>query len=110
MNLNLLFMDECYNKETSITSLTGLLVPAHQYADLRVQFYEILQWAIRPQEHAVGWSPELHANRLLPDKNDDTRLETLEKVVDLVVSNHLKVYRVGYFVTTNLQKMLVKKQ
>jgi hypothetical protein len=106
MKLNLLFMDECYCPNTSITSLTGLLVPAQEYAGLRIQFYDTLQWAIRPAEHVIAWPPELHASQILPGENDERRLQMLEKVVDLVVSNHLKVYRVGHFVTKNLEMLL----
>lgn len=99
MNLNFLFMDECYSKDTAISSLTGLLVPAHNYPDLRIKFYDTLQWAIRPEEHVVSSPPELHTNAFLSGHDDIVKLQNLEHIVEMVVSNQLRIYRVGYYVT-----------
>jgi hypothetical protein len=107
MELNFLFMDECSCSETSITSLTGLLVPALRYNDLRERFYEMLKWSMRTDDGAKKWPPELHGRKFLPDEDDERRLRTFEEVVNLVISNQLRVYRVGYFVTPSLRRMFV---
>lgn len=106
MNLNFLFMDECYSKDTAISSLTGILVSAHNYPDLRSKFYDLLQWAIQPREHVVSSPPELHTNAFLSGHDDTVKLQNLEGVVDLVVSNRLRIYRVGYYVTKETASLL----
>jgi hypothetical protein len=101
MNVNLLFMDESCsesidNQNTVISSLTGVLVPTHKYAELRTKFYDLLEWSIKPEPNVINMAvPELHGRELLPGEDDEKKLNILDRVVDLVVGNHLEIYRVG---------------
>jgi len=79
MDVNLLFMDESCsdvidNKNTVISSLTGIMVPIHRYAELRSKFYELLEWSIMPAPNTINLQvPELHGRDLLPDKDDEKK-------------------------------------
>ena len=105
MNVNFLFMDESYseaidNKNTVISSLTGVLVPIHRYTEIRTKFYALLEWSIKPESNTINMSvPELHGRELLPKEDDAKKLEILEGVVELVVSNGLEIYRRGFYIT-----------
>lgn len=110
MDVNLLFMDESCsdaidNKKTVISSLTGIMVPIYKYAELRAKFYDLLEWAIKPEPNTLNLHvPELHGRDLLPDEDDDKKLNILEGVVDLVVKNQLEIYRGGYYITDTIRK------
>lgn len=103
MKLNFLFMDECFDERTTISSLTGLLVPASEYAELRVKFYDILQWAMRPEEQVIAWPPELHGRNLLRGEDDNKKVQVVEQVVDFVISNDLELYRTGYYINAGVK-------
>lgn len=109
MNVNFLFMDESCShpvdtRGTYITSLTGVLVPVHEYAVLRTQFYDLMNWSTRPDDKTINLHvPELHGKELLPGEDDNRKLETLDGIVDLVINNNLQVYRTGCYVTKFLQ-------
>lgn len=110
MNANLLFMDESCSKpidnnKTVISSLTGVLVPIHRYAELRTKFYNLLEWSIKPEPHTINMDvPELHGRDLLPKEDCEKKRNILEGVVDLVVANHLEIYRIGYYITKTIRK------
>ncbi len=95
MSVNFLFMDESCsepidNKNTVISSLTGVLVPINRYAEIRTKFYDLLEWSIKPEPNTINLGiPELHGSELLPGEGDEKKLEMLEGVVNLVVSNNL---------------------
>jgi diaminopimelate epimerase len=70
VNVNFLFMDESCsesvdNKKTVISSLTGVLVPIHKYAELRTKFYDLLEWSIKPEPNTINMGlPELTPARI----------------------------------------------
>lgn len=91
-----LFMDESINEESF--ALTGLVVPLKEYARIRDTFYhELKPFLIEPNPSAAIYaSPlELKGSSLLPWLEDDQKVEAVHKVVDLTVSNGLRIYRVG---------------
>jgi hypothetical protein len=93
------------NQNTVISSLTGVLVPTHNYAELRTKFYVLLDWSIKPEPNVINMAvPELHGSKLLPGEDDEKKLNILERVVDLVLGNHLEIYRVGYYITKTIRK------
>jgi hypothetical protein len=93
------------NKKTVISSLTGIMVPIHRYAELRTKFYDLLEWSITPETNTINLHvPELHGSKLLPDEDDEKKLNILEGVVDLVVKNQLEIYRGGYYITNTIRK------
>lgn len=110
MDVNLLFMDESCsevidNKKTVISSLTGVMVPIHRYAELRTKFYDLLDWSIKPEPNTINMGvPELHGRDLLPEEDDEKKLDILEGVVDLVVKNQLEIYRSGYYITNMIRE------
>jgi len=110
MKINFLFMDESISeaiddKNTTISSLTGVLVPIHKYDDIRNEFYELLEWSIKPETNTINiHTPELHGREFLPDEDDSKKIEMLEGVVNLVVSNKLEIYRGGYYITNPLRE------
>jgi hypothetical protein len=93
------------SKNTVISSLTGVLVPTHKYAELRTKFYDLLEWSIKSEPNAINMAvPELHGRELLPGEDDEKKLKIFEGVVDLVVRNRLEIYRVGYYITKTIRK------
>jgi hypothetical protein len=111
MNVNFLFMDESCSealdsKNTVISSLTGLLVPLQKYPEIRTQFYNLFEWSINPESNVRNLAvPELHGKELLPDESDKRKIEMLEGVVELVVSNRLEIFRGGYYITNTLREV-----
>src|SRR5437764_11400958 len=104
MNANFLFMDESFHSTTRISSLTGVLVPVDRYPDLRDDFYRLLAPLMRPSEGVIKRAPELHGYEFLPQESDETKLRILEGIVSLVLSHHLRIYRVGYFITPAIER------
>ncbi len=100
-----LFMDETHSDEKlkpRISALTGLLVPIREYLELRAQFYTALHHYVVPESSHFAMPPEMHG-KLLPGDTDQAKIANVAAVVDLVLSNRLKVYRVGYYITDGLQ-------
>ncbi len=111
MNLNFLFLDECYNDEMNVSSLSGLLIPANKYIELRNKFFKNLEEAIKPQEGVINLRPpELHGSNLLRDADDKTKLKAFEGITNLIIDNKLEIYRVGYFITKTLKKVFVEDE
>ena len=110
MKLSLLYLDDTYHPESQISALTGVLVPATEYAELTAKFYQGLKWAINPKERTYNLHPpELHASDMLRDHDgvdDARRVEMFTHVADLVASNGLRLLRVGYFLTPALEEMI----
>lgn len=110
MNVNFLFMDESCseaidNNKTVISSLTGVLIPIHKYAELRTKFYDLLEWWIKPESNTINMGLlELHGRELLPEEDEEKKLIILNGVVDLVVSNQLEIYRGGYYITKTIRE------
>ncbi|HEU0078453.1 MAG TPA: hypothetical protein VFQ76_12425 [Longimicrobiaceae bacterium] len=111
MELNFLFLDECQSDlvdraGTHISSLTGLLVPAASYAELRTRFYGVLGWAVQPGPGVIDLSPpELHGRDLLRGEDDERKLAVLSEMVDLVVDGGIRIYRVGYYITRQVKSV-----
>jgi hypothetical protein len=103
VNLKFLFMDESHHDPSRITTLTGLLIPSDVYPSIRDEFYDILITTLLPKsekEIGLGQLPELHANELLnnfPDSSDEMRFRLLNKLVQLVASQNIHIYRYGVF-------------
>lgn len=108
MLVNLLFVDDSYSDHTKISSLTGVLIPVHKYNALRTQYYQILEWIIKPNENTFNLNPpELHASKLfkgMPGIDDKQKLKTFNDIVDFVNSNGIEVYRSGVYVTDEVTK------
>ena len=108
MKLNFLFMDESYNPDIKppISSLTGILVPLEKYPTLRSKFYEALNFEIEQDKGIINLSPPaLHFSNLLRHhENDEVRFNVLSSLVNLVVDNQLEMFRVGYYITKNIEK------
>lgn len=82
--------------------LTGLMVPAALHGDIRHQFYEAIADAIGRTPNAVPPLPEIHAAKLFPGLDDDTRIAFLEKLAAIIVAFNLGIYRVGYVRTREM--------
>lgn len=97
-----LFMDETFCQErTKISALTGLLVPAERYTQLRDQFYEILLPFIQPEPNVINMDPpEVHGYKL--PGTEEQKLAVAASIVDLVINNGLQFYRVGYYTDQEL--------
>lgn len=62
------------NNKTVISSLTGVLVPIHRYAELRTEFYNLLEWSIKPEPNTINMDvPELHWRKLLTGEEDEKK-------------------------------------
>lgn len=102
-------MDECYDtKHSRIVSITGIVVPSIKYASIRDEFYDALDWAIKPRESYLNLSPpELHGSKLFPEisGDDEKRFNAFNGVVNLVVKHRLQIFRAGYYLTNDLKKI-----
>ncbi len=99
-----LFMDESYSSTTTISALTGLLVPIHVYPAVRERFFDVLHWSIRPADNVIAHPPELHAKTFLAGEPDDRKLHVLRQIADLVIASGIGIYRVGYYITTEIRQ------
>ncbi len=109
--MKFLFMDETYNEETKppITSLTGLLVPAESYSQLRKDLYQTINEIVKPTSNRINLSPpELHFNNFLPSIPDDDKFRILHSIVQTLVTNHVRVLRVGYYRTRQIVELFSK--
>ena len=103
---NFLFLDETQSDQQykpQISALTGVLVPVHQYTTLRKGFYDAMHHYVRPKPNHFGFVPEMHGKKL-PGETLEEKLANVAAIVDLVVANRLRVYRVGYYITDYLQQ------
>ena len=108
-------MDDSFSEDTRISSITGVLVPFNLYAETRSKFYEIV-----PREEGILpdgkkfiniQPPELHGSDFLtnfPDADDSLRFKTFDGIVDLINSQQLEIYRVGYYITEDVKSLFDK--
>jgi hypothetical protein len=75
-----------------------------RYPSIREEFYQILRWALEATPNTIARAPELHGSDLLRGETDERKLEVLGGVVDLAVTNGLRMYRVGYFITDEIRR------
>ncbi len=97
MDVTFLFLDESVDLDTAW--LTGVFVPAEQYADVRDAVLRIAQEALIEAGHEHPAAVELHAVDLLRDVGgvtDDHRFKVFEKIVALVNAERLEIVRVGH--------------
>jgi hypothetical protein len=66
-----------------------------KYKTVREDFYAILRPIIVPKPNTIAWPPELHGSEFLPGKPDETKLEILAGLVDIINRYRLEVVRVG---------------
>ena len=101
-------MDDSYCEITQVSSLTGVLVPVDQYPMLRSGFYNILRFAIQPSESLIATAPELHGNDFLRDECDETKLAVLRDIAALMAKHHVRIYRIGYFITEVIEQLFTR--
>jgi hypothetical protein len=97
MEVTFLFMDESVNLD--VAWLTGVLVPAEQYADVRDAFIRIARDVLVEAGHEHPWPTELHGVDLLREVRgvtDEHRFSVFERAVDLVNTERLEILRVGH--------------
>ena len=118
MNTNFLFIDECVSTDTSIVSMTGVLIPISRYSAIESRFYEALNWIIQPDRQTINVPPELHGSHLLrlsPEKlkglgldiekiSDERKIQTVGKIVDIVLEYELPIVRTGYYWSEEYKK------
>jgi hypothetical protein len=102
-------MDESFCETTKISALVGLLVPVHEYVDLRAKFYAILRPFFQPEPDVIADAPEVHGVDL-PGKTDVEKLRVVSDIVDLVVSSDIEVYRIGYYITKTIRQTFALDQ
>jgi hypothetical protein len=83
------------NVGTTMSALTGILVPVTEYANLRRRFYASQRKWIVPKTNAVANPPELHGSDMLRHAPDEEKLEAYSIVARFVVENKIPIYRVG---------------
>jgi hypothetical protein len=90
-----------------VTSLSGVLVPASIHQAFRQRFYQIVVETMRDPENTINALPEIHAANLFPQFGDDDtrRFDFVEKLVDLIVSLDIKIFRVGYVRSSQMVEM-----
>ena len=105
-------MDDSYNDQTHISSITGLLVPASLYSETRSRFYKIVPRAEKILADGTRFidirPPELRGSKYLknlPNADENLIFQTLEGVVELVVTQNLEVYRSGCYITQETSKL-----
>lgn len=105
-------MDDSYNEQTKISSITGLLVSVKMYAETRTKFYKI----VPREEHTLPGGkiivdirpPELRGSeylKSLPNVDDDIKIKTFEDVAELVITRNLEVYRSGLYINQRTMKI-----
>ena len=97
MNVTFLFLDESVDLDTAW--LTGVFVPAEQYADVRDAFIRIIRETLTEAGHEHPHPTELHGAAMLidiPGITDEHRIKVFEKVVMLVNEAGLEVISVGH--------------
>lgn len=102
MDIQFLFIDDSFNKETKYSSLTGILIPLDKFEKIRNEFYSrILNQFIIMGKSTFDLSPPImHGKELLKgtvfENNDQKKLEIFQMVADIVNDNYIKVYRLGW--------------
>lgn len=110
--MKLLFMDEKYADPAlppamRVTSLTGILVDPETHASFREQFYSLLNKIRSDPDNAISALTAIHAAELFPEYgNDDSRrIEFVEGLVDLMVANQIRIFRVGYVWSPKMKEL-----
>jgi hypothetical protein len=106
------FMDEKYAEpggpvRSRVTSLSGVLVPASIHQVFRQRFYQIAVETMADPDGTINALPEIHAAKIFPEFGDDDgrRFDFVRKLVDLVVSLDIKIFRVGYVRSPQMVEM-----
>lgn len=98
-----LFMDESAYAPLDLAALTGFLVPAERYKEVRDEICQVVWEVLRPPERTIPQPIELHARNLLSqiaNRNkpelDLDRLNVLGSAVRIINKYGLEVFRVAY--------------
>jgi len=109
MSPKFLFLDECYSPpltnqiDTTITSISGLLVPIEDYPKIRDCYHKKINWSIKSGNKIINTLPPVpHGSNMLPEESEERRLQCYNDMVDLAVDFDMSLFRVGYFVTPEL--------
>lgn len=107
MDVTFLFLDESVDLDTAW--LTGLFVPAKQYASVRDAVIRITQETLIAAGHNHLGPVDLHGVDLLrgvPGVTDDHRLRLLARMVTLVNRGHIDILSVGHMEATKVRRNL----
>lgn len=99
-------MDETFNHETNppISSLTGILIPLGKYPVLRSEFFKILRFEGIAKENNFNINPpELHFVDFLRNYGDEIKFDVLWSLANLIVDNQIEIYRIGYYITKEIE-------
>ena len=94
-----LFLDECFYPPLDLAALTGVMVRAEQYVQVRDARCRIVRDILPEADGKIPPAIEIHASRLLESvvpagaDGDEARLGVLEKIVDVVNNSSLQIYR-----------------
>ncbi|MFL6236729.1 MAG: hypothetical protein ACJ76N_26605 [Thermoanaerobaculia bacterium] len=98
----LFFLDESTNDDlpTPASALTGIVVPTASYPKVRAAFYQAIISEIRPQPQHVNLDPPpLHFSNFLRHRSDDEHFEIFEALASILLTNDLRIIRVGFYRT-----------
>ena len=107
MVVTFLFLDESLNMGTAW--LTGLLVPAGRYPDIRDAVIRITHNILIAAGHTYPSPTELHGSEMLKmvtGVTDQLRLQVFEEVVMLVNQERVQILSVGHSEARNVQRNL----
>ncbi len=86
-------------------SLTGVLVPVGIHRAFRNRFYMAVATALNVNDNIIPIMPEIHASRLFPEHSDEVKLQFLKELVAICADLKFRIYRVGYFETSQITEM-----
>jgi hypothetical protein len=85
VNTSFLFLDESYCEQTTISSVTGILVPIEKYAAIRNGFYSKLRDVLSIPTNVIDIGiPDLHGCELLREESDEVKFSAFRAVVNLI--------------------------
>ena len=111
MKTSFLFVDDWSSNEidkfgTTMSALTGILIPVDDYADLRHRYYALQRKWINLAPNTVANPPELHGSEMLKDASDEEKLAAYSMIAKFIVENKIQIVRIGQYVTHGLRDML----
>lgn len=105
MNTSFLFLDESYCEQTTISSVTGILVPIEKYAAIRNGFYSKMRDVLSIPSTEVARIPDLHGCDFLREESDEVKFAAFRAIVNLIRENKIDIFRVGYYITRHIERM-----
>ena len=99
-----LFLDECMYEPLDMVALTGVLVPLESYSPILDEMCQLAWEVLSPEPNVVPAPIEFHGRSLPPELSgqpcaeaDKARLHVFARVVSIVNTHRLRVFRVAYF-------------